>query len=129
MGGMVAAIERGFPQKEVAEASYRYQREVEAGERIVVGVNRFTAEQDAPVPLLEIDAAAAEKQCRKLAQLRARRDNARVTAALAALRQTAAGAGNTMPCILEAVRAYASLGEICDTLRMVFGTHEETSVL
>ena len=129
MGGMVAAIEQGFPQREVADASYRYQREVESGERVIVGVNRFQVEQEAPVPLLQIDAAAGETQCRKLSQLRARRDAERVRAALEALRETAAGTGNTMPCILEAVRAYATLGEICDTLRTVFGTHEETSVL
>ena len=129
MGGMVAAIESGFPQREIADASYRYQREVEAGERVIVGVNRYTVEQDAPVPLLTIDAAAAGNQCRKLSELRARRDTVRVTTALEALRQTAAGNGNMMPCILEAVRAYATLGEICQTLRAVFGTHQETSVL
>jgi methylmalonyl-CoA mutase N-terminal domain/subunit len=132
-GGMVASIEQGFPQREIAEASYRYQREVEAEERVIVGVNRFAVEDDVPIPLLRIDQTAGEAQCAKLRELRARRDAGRVGKALAELRERAAEdagtASNLMPCILEAVRAHATLGEICDSLRTVFGTYEEKSVV
>ncbi len=129
MGGMVEAIEQGFPQREIADASYRYQREVESGERIIVGVNKFQITDEPPIPLLQIDQKAGEAQAAKLASLRARRDNARVGQALHNLNRVAADGGNTMPCILEAVRAYATLGEICETLRTVFGTYEENSVV
>jgi methylmalonyl-CoA mutase, N-terminal domain len=128
MGGMIAAIEAGFPQREIAAASYRYQREVEAGERVIVGVNRFQA-ADEPIEVLEIDEGAAGEQCAKLADLRKRRDNGRVGASLDALRRAAEGAENTMPYILDAVRAYATLGEICDTLRSVFGSYQEQAHL
>jgi methylmalonyl-CoA mutase N-terminal domain/subunit len=128
MGGMIAAIEKGFPQSEIAAASYRYQCEVEAGERVIVGVNRFQSEEE-PIELLQIDESAAESQRSKLAALRARRDNARVERALDALRRAAGGTENTMPHLLDAVRAYATLGEICDALRSVFGTYQETTHL
>jgi methylmalonyl-CoA mutase N-terminal domain/subunit len=128
MGGMIAAIERGFPQTEIADASYRYQREVEAGERTVVGVNRFQSD-DQPIELLQIDEGSARHQERKLAALRARRDNHRVIKALDALKRAAEGTENTMPCLVDAVRAYATLGEICDSLRVVFGTYQETTRL
>jgi len=128
MGGMIAAIEKGFPQSEIASASYRYQKEVEAGERVVVGVNRFQSDEQ-PIELLQIDESAAENQQRKLAALRARRDNGRVRRALDDLRRAAEGKENTMPHLLDAVRAYATLGEICDALREVFGTYQETTHL
>jgi methylmalonyl-CoA mutase N-terminal domain/subunit len=128
MGGMIAAIEAGFPQSEIAAASRRYQREVESGERAIVGVNRFQSE-DQPVELFEIDGAAARRQEEKLAALRARRDNGKVRKTLDALGRAAEGSENTMPCILDAVRAYATLGEICDVLRAVFGAHQETAHL
>jgi methylmalonyl-CoA mutase N-terminal domain/subunit len=128
MGGMIAAIEAGFPQSEIASASYRYQREVESGMRVVVGVNRFQSEGQ-PIELLTVDESAAAHQCQKLAALRARRSTARVTAALDGLRRAAAGTENIMPYLLEAVRAYATLGEICDALREVFGTYTETAHL
>jgi len=126
MGGMIGAIEKGFPQSEIASASYRYQKEVEAAERVIVGVNRFQSEEQ-PIELLQIDEAASRRQEEKLAALRRRRDNSRVRGALDALRRAAEGAGNTMPYLLDAVRAYATLGEICDTLRDVFGTYQETA--
>ena len=126
MGGMIAAIEKGFPQSEIANASYRYQREVEAKEKLVVGVNAFQSE-DQPIELLQIDQAAEGHQVQKLAALRARRDDARVRKALDALRRAAEGTDNTMPFILDAVRAYATLGEICDALREVFGSYQETA--
>jgi methylmalonyl-CoA mutase, N-terminal domain len=128
MGGMIAAIEAGFPQREIAAASYRYQREVESGERVIVGVNRFQSGGQ-PIELLQIDEASARQQSAKLAALRQRRDNGRVSRSLDALRRSAEGRENTMPSILDAVRAYATLGEICDALRGVFGVYQETSHL
>ena len=128
MGGMIAAIEAGFPQTEIADASYRYQREVEAGERTVVGVNRFQSD-DQPIELLQIDEGSARHQEQKLAALRARRDNSRVRKTLDALKRAAEGTENTMPYLVDAVRAYATLGEICDSLRGVFGTYQETTRL
>ena len=126
MGGMVAAIEAGFPQTEIAAASYRYQREVESGERTIVGVNRFQSDGQ-PIELLQIDETSARHQRQKLAALRARRDNGQVRKTLDALERAAEGTGNTMPHLLDAVRAYATLGEICDSLRAVFGTYQETA--
>src|ERR1035441_7860606 len=128
MGGMIAAIEAGFPQTEIADASYRYQREVESGERTVVGVNRFQSD-DQPIELLQIDEGSARHQERKLAALRARRDNNRVIKTLDALKRAAEGTENTMPYLVDAVRAYSTLGEICDSLRGVFGTYQETTRL
>src|SRR5579883_2478054 len=128
MGGMIKAIEAGFPQREIAAASYRYQREVETGERVIVGVNRFQSD-DQPIELLQIDETAAGRQCEKLAELRRRRSSDQVRKTLDALRRAAEGSENTMPAILDAVRAYATLGEICDALRGVFGTFQETSHL
>jgi methylmalonyl-CoA mutase N-terminal domain/subunit len=125
MGGMIPAIEAGFPQSEIAAASYRYQREVESGERVIVGVNRYQSE-DQPIELLEIDETAGAHQAGKLAALRRRRDNARVTQTLDALKRAAEGTENTMPRLVDAVRAYATLGEICDALRAVFGGYQET---
>jgi methylmalonyl-CoA mutase N-terminal domain/subunit len=128
MGGMVPAIEAGFPQSEIAAASYRYQCEVESGERTIVGVNRFQSDGQ-PIELLQIDESSARHQCEKLASLRARRDNNEVRKTLDGLKRAAEGVENTMPHILDAVRAYATLGEICDALRDVFGTYTETAHL
>jgi methylmalonyl-CoA mutase N-terminal domain/subunit len=128
MGGMIAAIEAGFPQQEIAAASYRYQREVEQGERVIVGANRFESEAQ-NIDLLEIDESAAEHQEKKLAALRARRHNAAVQRSLDALSRAAETTENTMPFILDAVRAYATVGEICDALRQVLGTYSETARL
>jgi methylmalonyl-CoA mutase N-terminal domain/subunit len=128
MGGMIPAIEAGFPQSEIASASYRYQCEVEAGERVVVGVNRFQSEEQA-IELLRIDESAARHQEKKLAALRARRDNSEVIRTLDALKRAAEGTDNSMPYILDAVRAYATLGEICEALRAVFGSYQETTHL
>jgi methylmalonyl-CoA mutase N-terminal domain/subunit len=128
MGGMIPAIEGGFPQMEIASASYRYQREVETGERVIVGVNRFQSD-DQTIELLQIDETSAAHQSAKLAALRQRRDNSSVRRSLDALQRAAEGAGDTMPFLLDAVRAYATLGEICDALRAVFGTYQETAHL
>jgi methylmalonyl-CoA mutase N-terminal domain/subunit len=129
MGGMIPAIEHNFPQREIANASYEYQKAVERGDKIVVGVNAFQSDREEGVEILQIDRAAQDHQAKKLASLRATRDNGRVRAALDALKRTAEGTENTMPFILDAVRAYATLGEICDALRGVFGSYQETSLV
>ncbi|HTM49838.1 MAG TPA: methylmalonyl-CoA mutase family protein [Bryobacteraceae bacterium] len=129
MGGMIAAIEQGFPQREIADASYRYQREVETGDKIIVGVNAFTSGDEEPIEILQIDQKAHERQVAKLAALRKRRDGPRVTRSLDGLRRAAQGTENTMPYILDAVRAYATLGEICNALRDVFGSWQESSTI
>jgi methylmalonyl-CoA mutase N-terminal domain/subunit len=128
MGGMIPAVEKGFPQSEIASASYRYQREVEAGERVIVGVNRFQS-GDHQIDLLQIDESARNQQVAKLDALRARRSGAQVRSALDTLSRAAEGGENTMPFILEAVRAYATVGEICEALRRVFGSYQETTHL
>jgi methylmalonyl-CoA mutase, N-terminal domain len=128
MGGMIPAIEEGFPQTEIAAASYRYQREVETGERTIVGVNRFQS-ADPAIELLQIGETPARHQKEKLAALRARRHNNHVQRTLDALKRAAEGTDNTMPYILDAVRAYATLGEICEALREVFGSYQETTRL
>jgi len=128
MGGMVAAIERGFPQREIAQASYDYQRAVESREKIVVGVNAYASEQSLP-EILSIDTSAGDAQVEKLRKLRARRDAARAASALDALEQAARADQNLMPAILECVRAYCTVGEICHRLRAVFGVYVESSIL
>jgi methylmalonyl-CoA mutase N-terminal domain/subunit len=125
MGGMVEAVERGFPQREIAEASYRFQQAVESKEKIIVGVNDFVEGGEESVPILYIDETAAEAQMTRLADVRRRRDAARVERALAELAETARGTGNTMYPLLECVRAYATVGEMCDALRQVWGEYEE----
>ncbi|MDX2151958.1 MAG: methylmalonyl-CoA mutase family protein [Bryobacteraceae bacterium] len=126
LGGMIPAIERGYPQGEIAEASYRFQREQETGERVTVGVNRFKAETEEQIELLQIDDSAGRLQEEKLARLRKERRNGDVERSLDALRKAAAGSENTVPFILDAVKAYATTGEICDAFRDVFGTWQET---
>jgi methylmalonyl-CoA mutase N-terminal domain/subunit len=138
MGGMVKAIERGYPQKEVAEASYQYQRAVEANEKITVGVNEFAIEEESP-EILYIGEIVARQQTAKLKALRERRSNQEVGRRLDALKKAAAQepkvgsdgnvcSANTMPYIVDAVRAYATVGEICEALREVYGTYTEVSV-
>jgi methylmalonyl-CoA mutase, N-terminal domain len=130
MGGMIAAIERGFPQAEIARASYEYQRRVEDGEAVIVGVNRFQTAAEDPIETLRVDQAAETRQIEKLRQLRKTRNNGDVERSLGVLRraadsQTGASDHNLMPPLLDAVRSYATLGEICGALREVFGTYEE----
>jgi len=125
MGGMVEAVERGFPQREIAEASYRFQQAVEKKEKIIVGVNDFIEGAEESVPILYIDESAADVQLARLADIRRRRDAGRVERALADLAETARGTGNTMYPLLECVRAYATVGEMCDALRKVWGEYEE----
>lgn len=129
MGGMVAAIERGYPQKELAEASYQFQQAVERKEKSVVGVNDFIQADEKPIEILYIDDTAAGVQLKRLAELKQARDNGRVRRALAALQEVARGRGNTMVPLLECVRAYATVGEMCDALREVWGEYEEVPVI
>jgi methylmalonyl-CoA mutase N-terminal domain/subunit len=129
MGGMVEAIERGYPQKEIAESAYRFQQAVEAREKIIVGVNGFVAEDEAPLSILYIDESAADTQLARLAQVKARRSQTNVDRALDQLKHAAAGRDNTMPPLLDAVRAYATVGEMCDALRLVWGEYEEIPVI
>jgi methylmalonyl-CoA mutase N-terminal domain/subunit len=138
LGGMVRAIEHGYPQKEIAEASYQYQRAVEAREKIIVGVNDFAIEEKSP-EILYIDESVGQRQSQKLKALRSRRNNAEVQRCLEALKKAAAAEpvvnangrvsdANTMPYIIDCVRGYATVGEICDALRQVYGTYEEVSI-
>ena len=129
MGGMVEAIEQGYPQREIAEASYRYQQAVETRAKIVVGVNDFLQEDEPPVPILYIDESTADKQLARLEHLRRTRDGDAVRGALDRLRETARGAGNTMYPLLDCVRAYATVGEMCDALREVWGEYEEEPLI
>jgi methylmalonyl-CoA mutase N-terminal domain/subunit len=128
LGGVVAAIEQNFQQREIAEASFRYQSEVEAGQRIVVGVNRYQLEEEPPLEILRIDPALERKQIERVQALRARRNAGAVEATLAELKRAAAGETNLMEPILACARAYATLGEMCDALRQVWGTWRETPV-
>ena len=129
LGGVIAAIKDSFFQREIAEASFRYQSEVEARQRIIVGVNRYVHEDETPIPLLRIDPALERKQIDRLAGVRARRDSRAVEDRLTALRDTAAQDGvNLMPPIIDAARDYVTLGEMCDALRSVWGVWRETPV-
>jgi methylmalonyl-CoA mutase, N-terminal domain len=127
LGGMVNAIERAYPQREIAEASYRYQMAVDRKEKIIVGVNDYVAEEK-PIETLQIDESVAHRQAARLRKLRADRSSAEVERRLNALRKAAKSDENLMPHIYEAVKAYATLGEICDALRDVFGTYEEVAI-
>jgi methylmalonyl-CoA mutase, N-terminal domain len=128
LGGMVEAIRRNFPQREIAESSFAYQQELNERRRIVVGVNDFVQEDEEPTPILRIDPALERKQVDRLAGTRARRDGAAVERALAELKQAAAGDGNLMPPILEAARARATEGEMISAMQEVFGTYTESPV-
>jgi methylmalonyl-CoA mutase N-terminal domain/subunit len=125
LGGVLAAIDKGFFQQEIADAAFSYQQEVDRGERIVVGVNRFTGSEKMQIELLKIDPAIEQKQVGRLKELRARRDNDAVRRSLEQLRRTAGGRENLVPKILEAVKVYATEGELVAALKEVFGEHKE----
>ncbi len=127
LGGMIAAIERGYPMREIAEASYRYQMAVDKKEKIIVGVNEYVGEHE-PIEILQIDESVARSQAERLTHLRRERSQNEVQRRLTALRKAAAGTENLMPYIYDAVKAYATLGEICDAMRDVFGTYEESAI-
>jgi methylmalonyl-CoA mutase N-terminal domain/subunit len=129
MGGMVEAIERGYPQKEIAEASYQFQQAVERREKTIVGVNDFVQSDEKPIEILYIDDSTADLQLQRLADLKRTRDNDRVGRTLDALKAGARGRDNTMPLLLDCVRAYATVGEMCDALREVWGEYEEVPVI
>ena len=129
MGGMIEAIEKGYPQREIAESAYRFQQAVERGDQIVVGVNRFGLDSGEHIDTLYIDESAAERQVAKVIALRRRRDQGAVNRALDRLHAGARGTANLMPVLLDAVRAYATVGEMCDVLRQEWGEYEETAVV
>jgi len=126
IGGAVAAVEKGYIQQEIQESAYRYQKEIESGDRVVVGVNRLQTEEPPPKGLLKVDPRVREVQIKRLAELRAWRDAKKVGASLEQLQKVAQGDGNLMVPILDCVRSYCTLGEICDILRQVFGEYEPT---
>jgi methylmalonyl-CoA mutase N-terminal domain/subunit len=129
MGGAAAAIERGYIQKEIQDSAYRYQREIEEGQRIVVGGNRFQTEEETPTNLLRVDPTVRQAQIDRLQALRSERDHDEVTRSLNALREAAEVDQNLMTPIIAAVKAYATLGEICDVLRGVFGEYQQVTTL
>ncbi len=129
MGGMVEAIELGYPQKEIAEASYQFQQAVERGEQVIVGVNDYVQADEKPIEILYIDDTTAETQLARLETLKRTRDNDAVQRTLDELRRAARGRDNTMPPLLDCVRAYATVGEMCDALRDVWGEYEEVPVI
>jgi methylmalonyl-CoA mutase N-terminal domain/subunit len=129
MGGMVEAIEAGYPQREIAEASYRFQQAVEARDKIIVGVNDYLQEDEPPFPTLYIDESTAETQLARLEELRRTRDAAAWGRSLDALRDAARRGTNTMYPLLDCVRAEATVGEMCDALREVWGEYEEVPAI
>jgi len=124
MGGALSAIEQGFPQREIQESSYRYQKAVEAGDKVIVGVNKFVTSYAKP-PILRIDPAVSKKQIDRLKKVKKERDNKKAKAALENLKAVAQGTGNTMPAFMQCAEAYCSIGEMCDALRGVFGEQRE----
>jgi methylmalonyl-CoA mutase N-terminal domain/subunit len=129
MGGAAAAIEKGYIQREIQDSAYKYQRGIESVDRVVVGLNRFKVDEAKPSNLLRVDPAVRIAQIENLKKLKAERANERVRDTLAGLRAVAEGEGNLMVPILDAVRAYATLGEICDALRSVFGEYQQIKTL
>jgi methylmalonyl-CoA mutase N-terminal domain/subunit len=126
MGGMVEAIEKGFPQREIQESAYQYQKAVERKEQVIVGVNKYQMkEEPSEIPILVIDERVREQQVERLEQTRSRRDNGEVANTLEMLKKAAKNNENTMPATIKAVRAYATLEEICNALRDVYGLYEE----
>jgi methylmalonyl-CoA mutase N-terminal domain/subunit len=125
MGGMVAAIEKGFPQREIQDSAYHYQKAVERGDQVIVGVNKYEMEENSSIPILAIDESVRAHQIERLDRAKAQRDNGAVANSLTKLQRAAQAQENTMPATIEAVRAYATLGEICSALRDVYGVYEE----
>ncbi len=125
MGGMIAAIERGYPQMEIADAAYAFQRQIDAGEKIMVGVNKYATEAQHPVPLVEIDEKVGEEQIRRLKDLRRRRDSRAVSQSLADIRAACKNGANVMPHCIAAVKALATEQEICDVYREVYGEYRD----
>jgi methylmalonyl-CoA mutase N-terminal domain/subunit len=122
-------VERGFPQREIAESAYKFQQALERREKVIVGVNDFVQDDDPPVEILYIDETSGDRQLARLEALRRTRDRAAVERALDGLKRAATSGENVMPPILDAVRAYATVGEMCDALRDVWGEYEETAII
>lgn len=129
LGGSPASIEKGYMQQEIMDAAYNYQKDIETGKRVIVGMNKFQVEEPKPTGLLRVDPSVGAMQAEKIAQLKAKRDNAKVEETLASLKVACGSDENLMPYILEAVRAYATLGEICNVMRDVFGEYKQTVML
>ena len=129
MGGALGAIKKGYIQREIRRSAYNHQRAVDAGEQVVVGVNQYTTEEQPALELLEIDESVAKKQLERLGKLKSKRDNEKVRQVLDKVRQVAGSEENIMPVLIEAVKDYATVGEISDALRDVFGEYKEPSVL
>jgi methylmalonyl-CoA mutase N-terminal domain/subunit len=129
LGGVLKAIERGYVQQEIQNAAYEYQRAVDQGEQVVVGVNKFQIEEETPVPLQRIDPALEQKQVERLRALRARRDKKKWEQSLAAIAEAARSGANLLPHIIHAVESFATVGEISDAMRKVFGEYQEAVVI
>jgi methylmalonyl-CoA mutase N-terminal domain/subunit len=122
---MIRAVEEGFPQKEIAESAWRYQHEIETRERTVVGVNAFKTDEEEPIPILKIDETVARAQVERLRAVRSERFAEEVGRSLAGVERACRDGSNVVPPVIEAVKAYASLGEICDVFRKVWGQYRE----
>jgi methylmalonyl-CoA mutase N-terminal domain/subunit len=129
LGGMVKAIESGFPQREILDASQRYQREIEQQERIIVGVTEHVDQEEQSIPILKISPEVEQEQVARLSDLRKSRDPFKMAGSLEELQEAAACSQNVMPCLIEAVKSKATLGEICAALKEVYGTYREPVVL
>jgi methylmalonyl-CoA mutase N-terminal domain/subunit len=129
MGGMLRAIERGYVQQEIQNAAYEHQRSVDSGQAVIVGVNRFTQENDPPIPLQQVDEILERKQVERVRALRAGREPIRWQTSIQAIADTARSGSNLMPAILQAVESNATVGEIAGTLRSVFGEYHERIVI
>jgi methylmalonyl-CoA mutase N-terminal domain/subunit len=125
---VIPAIEKGFFQREIAESAYRYQKETDENQRIIVGVNRYTLDEKPSIPILKMDEKGEERQIHRLQKLRKERDGKKVQRHLQQLRKAATGDENLMPSILDCIHSYATLGETCDVLREVFGEYKEQAI-
>src|SRR3990170_1710431 len=129
LGGVLPAIETGYMQREISDAAYQYQREIDTRERVIVGVNEYALDEPLEIPILEMDPQGYERQVERLRRLRRERDNREATRCLKALETACRGQENVMPYLLDAVNAYCTLGETCDVMRGVFGEYKEDSVV
>ena len=129
MGGMVAAVERGFPQQEIAKSAYEFQKAVDSGERVIVGVNKFQSEEEEPIPILKIDPEVERRQVQRVREFRARRDKAKWAEGIERVKDAARGSDNIMEAVVHAVKAGATLGEISDCFREVFGVYRESTAV
>ena len=129
MGGIIRAIEQGYPQREIAEASYRYQKQVESGEKTIVGVNKYVSSDEVPIPLLKISPEVESRHKARLAEVKRTRDGKAVSSALRALTARARTSENLMPALLDCARVYCTLEETCDAMKEVFGEYREESVI